>query len=305
MSERRLRILVVARPKTGKTSSLAALVNAGFRVILCDFDGNADPLFNLINPDKQQLLHVIPFEDKIGTSAISSSDHIGISWKGEPKAFFKFLRFLDGKAARKSDGTMSDFGPAESWGPGTVLAVDSLTAAGRAAFRRYLQAIGRTEQSKRIKDWGVAANELESALEQLTASYYHCHVVVMAHVKMIGPKPLEEDDKSGQRQANIDYNNEVKQEQKNLVPTRLYPISIGATLCEHLAEHFPAVVRAEVTEDGKRIFDLTPTALMDTGVPASPAWLKKNKTLPIETGLLDILTAVTGLTEPPQPKEMI
>lgn len=295
---RRMRLLVVARPKTGKTSSLVSLVNeGGFRLILCDFDGNADPLYNLIDEDKRHLLHVIPFEDNFGPPSMAEGGSIGIKLKGDPKAFSKFLHFLDGKPTRDSQKRMTDFGPAASWGPDTVLVVDSLTALGRACFRRYITAIGRNEQTKRIKDWGVAAGEAESALEMLTSSYYRCHVIVMAHVKMIGPKPLEEDD--SKRQDKVDYNNELKKEEAELVPVRLYPIAIGRSLCEHLAEHFPGVVRAEVTNDGKRIFNLRPCPEMDTGLPASPKWLAANKTLPIEDGLMSMMTAVTGLTSAP------
>jgi hypothetical protein len=47
-----------------------------------------------------------------------------------------------------------------------------------------------------------------------------------------------------------------------------------------------------VTQDGRRIFNLAPSSVRDSGVPVRAGQLAQ--TLSIETGLLEIFEAVTG-----------
>ncbi len=54
-------MLLYGAPGVGKTGTIAALVNAGHKVVLMTFEGNLGYLKSLIDPDKQHLLIIVDF----------------------------------------------------------------------------------------------------------------------------------------------------------------------------------------------------------------------------------------------------
>jgi hypothetical protein len=287
----RFKACIVAAPKTGKTGSVAALVNAGYRVILAAFDPGYDILLNLVEPDKRENLIILPFEDRRGFAGPTSKITVGLV--GDPVAFPKFVDFLNtGKARRAAcqGGEIVDLGDSAAWGADTFLIVDNVSSMSTAAFARLLHMQGRNKQSKTRRDWGLAADEVDDVLIQMAASAYAYHLVVLSHWYVQGPREFEDEDKNNR--AKSQYNNELRELEKDLIPTKQVPMSIGRNLSRNLLRHFPTVVWAEVTQDGRRIFNLAPSSVRDSGVPVRAGQLAQ--TLSIETGLLEIFEAVTG-----------
>lgn len=288
--DRRFKAILVAAPKTGKTGSIAALVNAGYRVILAAFDPGYDILLNMIEPEKLQNLIILPFEDPKGFQDTGS---ITVGNDGEPVAFAKFAQFLNTGRARtaKCQGAeVVELGHSETWGYDTFLALDNITSVSGTAMDRYLAQIGSNRLRMRRKDWGLSASEVDQVLIQMTSDFYRYHFIALAHWKVQGPREWEDEDKKNPEKT--DYNNELRQAEKELIPTKMVPRSIGRGLSENLVSHFPTAVWAEVTDDGDRIFNLKPTSVRDSGVPVRPGRLPD--VLPIDTGLLTIFEAVTG-----------
>jgi len=292
MPDRRFKALVVAAPKTGKTGSIAALVNEGsYRVILAAFDPGYEVLLNFVDPDKQDRLLILPFEDRLGFQGPASK--ITVGQVGTATAFAKFAQFLnDGKARRAKcqGGEIVDLGPSDQWGYDTILVVDNMTSLADCAMARLLGQLGLDRQRRRRKDWGLAGDEVDSVLIQMASSFYSYHLIILAHWKVQGPREWEDEDKNNPDKT--DYNNEIREAEKDLVPTKQVPISIGRKLSANLIRHFPTVLWAEVDDRGQRVFDLAPSAVRDSGVPVRPGILPPK--LPIETGLLTIFEAVTG-----------
>jgi hypothetical protein len=285
----RFRAVVVAAQKTGKTGSIAALANTGkYRIIVAAFDPGADVLYKYVTPENRDKVFILPYEDRRG---FSDSSKIMVDVIGEAKAFPKFLTFLDTGKARRLEGDIVELGPAEDWGSDTILVVDNLTSLSKAAYAAYLSRRGKNRAALNRKDWGLAAAEVDETLITLTSSYFKFHVIVLAHWKIQGPRDWEDEDKSDPEKT--DYNNEIRKREADLIPTKMVPISIGRQLSQNLTYHFPTVVWAEVTDDGKRIFNLKPTSVRDVGIPVKPDVLPD--TLPIETGLLAIFNAVSGV----------
>jgi hypothetical protein len=139
----------------------------------------------------------------------------------------------------------------------------------------------------------LAQDEVDDILVQLASSYYRYHLVVLAHWNIQGPREFEDEDKKNPEKT--EYNNEIREREKDLIPTKQVPASIGRVLSRNLCQHFPTCVWAEVTDEGQRIFNLSPTAVRDSGVPVRPGTLPA--TLPVESGLLSIFRAVTGAPE--------
>lgn len=286
---RRFKSILIGAPKTGKTGSIASLVNAGYRVILAAFDPGQDILLNSISPALRDNLIILPFEDRRG----EGSGKLTVGMVGEPVAFPKFVRFLnDGRARRSRDqgGDVVDLGPSESWGEDTFLVVDNLSSLSKSAFARLLHAQGLNKQTRRRRDWMLAQDEVDDILIQLASSFYRYHLVVLAHWTVQGPREWEDEDKKDP--AKTDYNNELRDREKDLIPTKQVPMSIGRALSRNLTQHFPSVIWAELDDSDRRIFNLAPAKVRDSGVPVRPGVLPA--TLPIDTGLLDIFNAVTG-----------
>src|SRR5688572_5177661 len=84
-----VRGLIVGYPKAGKTGSLASLVNAGFKLRILDFDGNLEPLYAMVEPDKLHLIDAIALEDTFHQTDAYQEP------KGIPDAFYRGVKLLD------------------------------------------------------------------------------------------------------------------------------------------------------------------------------------------------------------------
>lgn len=289
--ERRWKGIIVAAPKTGKTGSIACLANAGYRVIVAAFDAGYDILLNLVEPECQKNLIILPYEDRKGFKGASSKMAVGSI--GTPSAYPKFAQFLnDGRArlALCQGGEVVELGASDTWGYDTFLVVDNLTSLARCAMDYLLSLQGRDRLGMRRRDWKIVADDVDDLLIQMTQSAYRYHIAVLAHWTVQGPREFEDEDKNNPDKT--DYNNEIRQMEKDLIPTKQVPVSIGRKLSGNLIQHFPSALWCEINDRGERIFNLEPTAVRDSGVPVRPGTLPK--TLPIETGLLQIFRAVTG-----------
>lgn len=279
----RFRGLVVGKPKVGKTGSVAELANRGYRVIIAAFDPGADVIYQFVKPECRDNIIILPYQDR---RSFAEAGKLMVKTVGAD-AFGKFAILIDEGRARDIHGNVHDFGPADTWDDKTVLVLDNLTSFSKAAYDAYLARAGNNRAGLRRKDWGLSAAEVDQMLIWLTGSYFKFHLVILAHWKVQGPQAWDEDT-DGEKS---DYNNELRQREKELIPTRMVPVSIGRQLSENLTYHFPTVVWVEVTDDGRRIFNLKPSSVKDVGVPVPVGRLADE--LPIETGLADILEAVT------------
>lgn len=272
--------LLVGYPGAGKTGSLACLANAGYNIRILDFDGNAAVLGEYVKPEFQPNVEIVALEDrlKMGSRKVETL--------GTPTAFATALKYLDNWKYTEGDREV-DFGPVNKWTSNDVLVLDSLTGAGRAAFRRTLHMNARTgDKLPRIQDWGSAMSDQEAMIEILTSAYVPCHVIVTAHLVMIGPDNVEDEED--------EVNKTNKEKAAKLVPTKLFPSALGRTLPPKIAEHFPITILAESREKGnstKRVLSFAPRKEVDLKLP----WANRVASeLPIETGLLEIFNAMKG-----------
>ncbi len=289
--------IISGYPKSGKTGSAVALLRAGFRVIHADFDGNPHPIYTYATPEEREGRYIhLPFADKVTFDTNAAEFKVS----GEPRAIRNFVVFLQKGTYTYADGTKLELGPSGEWSSNDVLLFDSTTSAGLAVMRRYLYSIGRTESTRRLKDWGVAAADMEKLFDMMRLPSLPYHLVVLSHLQTIGPEFAEEPEAKvdAEKAARIDMRNEVRQQQLDAgVKTRNYPTGIGKKFPQHMAALFPCSVLTEVS-GGRRVFRTTPQEVIDIGVPG-----KVKDYLPIETGLLTIFKAVTGI-DCPEPTEI-
>ena len=272
-----VRMLLMGYPGAGKTGALASLANAGFKLRILDFDGNPESLILHTEPDKLQNIDIMSFEDPLK----EKSGHVGP--EGLPKAFANALKAMDHWKYVDDDGTEVDLGQSKDWGPDTVVVLDGLTGLGKAAMRRAQAVMNKTPLNTTQAVWGLAIADQEAFIEKLTSAANRFHLVCISHLKMVGPKDIGSGD--------VDLTREIKMQQADLVPTRLYPSALGWALPQTIGQHFPVIVNISVEVRGKSVrrqFAVSPRQDMDLKMP-SKAELGE---LGVENGLLRIFEAL-------------
>ena len=69
-----LRIMIGGWPKGGKTGAIAALLNAGYKVRVLDFEGNIDPLLQYTKPEFLKNLDIATFQDVLTSDGATAFD---------------------------------------------------------------------------------------------------------------------------------------------------------------------------------------------------------------------------------------
>ncbi len=277
------RILLVGYPGAGKTGSLASLIDAGYKIRMLDFEGNYSPMLQYSNPAMHKNVDIVSFKDKLR----NGNKYIEVN--GIPTAFASSLNMMDHWTYKEEDGTVVDLGSSKDWGPDTIIVVDSLTAMGKASFRRAQAMLNKTPLNTTQQVWGLAMADQETFIEKLTDPSKRHHVIVLAHLKMVGPKDIQKDDEQ--------VTKDLKEKVMDLVDTRLYPSALGQQLPPVIGGYFPTLLKVErIVKAGKvqRVIRSDTGPELDTKIPAPrdfPA------VLPIESGLLTIMDAITPGTK--------
>ena len=275
------RVLIVGFPGSGKTGSIAALLNAGFKVryLMYDKVSNLQPLFAFTNPDKLGNLDVALLEDKMRPGP-QFQEPVGV-----PTAFNDGLKMLISWKYTKPDGTVVDLGSSKDWGSDTVVVLDSLTAMGEASMRRAQKFMNKTPANTTDRVWGFAMQEQLAYIQALCSSSNRHHTIVMSHLKMIGPKEIRNDDS--------DLTKQIKEQAAPLIPTRYYPSALGRSLPQEIGKEFATILLAEaVPKPGKkivRVLRTLPREELDLKIPS----LSIPGELDIKDGLLHVFQALT------------
>lgn len=262
-----VRMLIVGYPKAGKTGGLAPLLNAGFKMRFLDLDGNYEPLLNYADEDKLTNLDILSFEDQIAMSAGNQFATV----VGKPMAYANALNALDHWKYKEADGTEVDLGRSKDWGPDTIVVLDSLTALGQAAFNRSMHLQNKTPLTITDRVWGFAMSEQLNFIKRLMSTANQHHTIVLAHLKMLGPKEIRKGDDVVTQQA--------KTELADLIATRYYPNALGRELPQNIGAEFPMIVEMKnkvVNRKEKHIITTVAREELDLGVPnaAIPAELE-------------------------------
>ena len=233
----------------GKTGALVSLVKAGYKVRILDMDnkvatGILPKAIMRECPDKIGNVDYESFRDRMKASAL------GPIFDGVPQSFTKAMELLN----KWTDGSV----PA-TWGPETVLVLDSLTFLGDAAFN---WAKAMSPGVKDPRQWFYTAQKAtEDVIGLLTAENMRTNVIVICHVSW-----SQKTDSSG------------------VTLTKGYPASIGKALDNTIPAYFDNMIlaQASTTVPVKRTIQTAQTSMVDLKNPASFSMLP---TLPLETGL--------------------
>jgi hypothetical protein len=274
-----VRAMLVGYPGAGKTGALASLANAGYKIRMIDFDGNTDPLLAFTKPEFLHNIDIVTLEDKLrkGQKFIETA--------GIPTAFTDGLSLMDRWKYKDEDGTEVDLGKSADWGCDTIVVLDSLTAMGIAAMRRVENLLNKTPLNRTQQLWGVSAGEQEAFIEKLTSDKNRFHVIVLAHIKMVGPKDIASGDS--------ELTKDLKARAGDLIQTRYFPSALGWALPQTIGQHFPTLLSVELKHKGgskiNRVIRTIPRPDLDIKAPAPDM----PDEVPVEDGMLKIFQALT------------
>lgn len=231
-----VRALIVGYPGSGKTTAIAALANAGFKIryLLYDKLSNIQPLLKFTDPDKLGNIDVMHFEDSTFLGRSGFQEVAGI-----PEAFNNGLRAMIEWRYKQSDGSEVNLGSSKSWGPDTVVVLDSLTSMGEAAMRKVLKWMNKA--GPRVPDtaYGPAMKEQMEFVKALVSSNNKHHTIVLAHLKMIGPREIRKGD-----HGDDEITQAIKRAEADLIPTRLWPRALGRELPQEVGKEFATIIEA-------------------------------------------------------------
>lgn len=179
-----VKLLMMGNSGSGKTSSLAALAAAGYRLFIADFDNGLDILMDeqVLKPEFRKNVNYKLYQDKpikAGNALVPTAN----AWVQMTKDMVDW----------KENGV--SLGSIFSWGEKDVFVVDSITIGSDRCFDEALKMAGRLSQRPQIQDYGAAVENLLSFFELLYGGTVNCNVVVTAHLQFTG------DELSGQRKA--------------------------------------------------------------------------------------------------------
>ena len=184
-------VLVEGSTGTGKTHSLGTPADSGVDLFCLFTESGLETLLGYwtdkgIPVPSNVHWHILPRQPGSFTTLADSANLINTMTqeslhkmqdpnRAKSNQFVGLLRAL---TDFPDDRTGAKFGPVDSWGPDRCLAIDSLTGINPIALSLVVG--GKPVKSQ--ADWGIAQDQIEKLIRQLTDGC-KCHFVLTAHVE--------------------------------------------------------------------------------------------------------------------------
>jgi hypothetical protein len=261
-----VKLLYLGDAKSGKTTSLASLVTAGYKLRILDFDNLLDTFAQRVRkvaPDKLSNVEYRPLRDKFKPSTA------GMILDGKPRAWIDSLKMLnEWKYTDEDTGEVIDLGSPSEWGPDTILVIDSLSRWCDSAYNFHEVMIpkGKSGEADGRAIYGNAQDDVEKQLAALTSKRFATNVIVICH---------------GVYQTLPDGN------------TKIFPQGVGQKLSPKIPQYFPNYLR--ITKRGeKREIQLKSDLMIDLANTRPDAL--SDRSLDPETGLAEFFAVLRGQT---------
>lgn len=253
-----VKLLYIGDSGTGKTTSLASLVGAGYFLRILDFDNLLDPLVHMVrrsNASQLGRIEYMSFRDKMRSSPN------GPIADGPPSAYIGSMKAID----KWEDGSVPS-----SWGPRHILVIDSFTTMARSSYWWAKGLLGAATFAEGVPIKGVrpeqfyhtAQQALMTTIAYVTAESFATNVIVIAHVKYIERDGV----------------------------TKGFPVAVGNAISPEIPSYFPSVALASKAGT-RRVIRTRSTAMIDLKNPRS---FDMAEEFDMEDGLARFFKAVLG-----------
>lgn len=184
-------VLLQGPTGTGKTHSIGTLVDTGIETFYLGLERGRESLLgywtdrNLSVPENLHW-HEISSADSGFSSMLSTANLINTLTNDalakivdvNKSKYNRFIKVLSAFTNFPDDRTGKSFGSVDSWGTDRCLVVDALTGINAAAMSLVVGG----KPLKSLPDWGIAMDQVEKLLLQLTEAC-RCHFVLLSHVE--------------------------------------------------------------------------------------------------------------------------
>lgn len=184
-------VLVQGPTGTGKTYAVGTLVDSGLQVFYLGLERGRETLQGYYTDRKLPVppnlfWHDISAADYGFSSMIStanlintlSNDALAKIVDVNKSKHNRFIKVLNALVNFPDDNTGKSFGAVDTWGTDRVLVIDALTGINAAAMSLVVGG----KPLKSLPDWGIAMDQVEKLLLQLTEGC-RCHFVLLSHVE--------------------------------------------------------------------------------------------------------------------------
>ncbi len=184
-------VLLIGPAGTGKTYSVATLVESGIEVFYLALEPGLEALLGYwIDAGKPVPAnlhwHFLPPADTTFATLKDAANKVNmLSLKAladmqdpDRSKYNQFVKLYSVLNDFEDQRTGQKFGSVDSWGPDKAIVMDSLTGMNNASMASVIGG----KPVKSMSDWGIAQNQLESMLRKLVDGC-RCHTIVLAHVE--------------------------------------------------------------------------------------------------------------------------
>jgi len=184
-------VLLEGPTGTGKTHAIGTLVDTGIETFVLFTESGLESLLGYWTDRKLAIpdnLHWHILERPAGSfdTLAKSAETINIMAQEalhkmqdpQRSKHNQFVGLLKALANFPDDRTGKTFGPVDSWGPDRAVVIDSLTGINPIA----MSLVVGSKPVKSQADWGIAQDQIEKLLRQLTDGC-KCHFVLTSHVE--------------------------------------------------------------------------------------------------------------------------
>lgn len=289
-----IKLINMGKTSSGKTTALASLCGAGYKVRLIDLDNGTPALIDILT----------------GPKSIYPKDSINnLRWK----TFTEPMRILGGMIVPKGatvwqravnmlpdwkgdscwrDGqviTCEDkLGDVATWGQDCVLAVDTLNTLGIAAMNFHLQMNGALGKKRSSFEWqrdiGATQSLMDTFFQLINDTSLRCNVVLNTH--------MMDGDENGNNIRDPEYDG----------PVYLYPTAIGRSISiggKSFVKYFNDLLLTKEEGSEKRIYTKgVPYAGLKSSAPSKVAQSYSTK-----DGLAKYFEAIQGALQAAAPIE--
>lgn len=216
------RVLLMGESTSGKTGSVAQLANAGYRILLHDFDSNARVIGNYLKPGHADIfIRSYDVARLTNTGILDKGAEVNKAAVKQMNEFYKMLQHW------KTD--TEDLGPSKNLTAKDVIVIDSGTFLGELLL---LASPEHPEANKHAPtQYRIAGSWYRNILNQLTSNLTGASVLLLTHIQQTG----EKDDQG-----------------RIIGKARDIPIGVGEKMSKQMTNYFSDVWLLEVQRDGAR-----------------------------------------------------